>query len=66
MRRLNGRFRVRGASGWVATLIMLLCWQAGAQVSQVNGTINGVITDPSASPVPNAAVVANIRCLCCR
>src|SRR5947209_1139361 len=39
-----------------ASLLLACC--ASAQVSQVNGTISGVITDPSGSAVPNAEVRA--------
>ncbi len=41
---------------WAAATLFAAC--ASAQVSQVNGTISGVITDPNGAPVPDAAIVA--------
>jgi len=39
-------------------VLLAFCCLAHAQISQVNGAISGVITDPAGSPVPNASVVA--------
>ena len=36
--------------------LFMMAAPGGAQISQVNGTIRGVITDPSGSQVPNAAI----------
>ena len=42
----------------LAAALLTLCYLANGQISQVNGAISGVITDPAGSAVPNASVVA--------
>src|SRR5208283_4285173 len=49
-------FWQRKAAAHLLFTLLLAAGQATAQISQVNGTIRGSITDPSGSQVPNATI----------
>ena len=57
--KLNWKLDYPCSLTFVVMAVLLVIWRpAQAQISQVNGTISGVITDPTGSPIARASVVA--------